>query len=79
MNTAVGWCKKGQDNSRPFFLSYVYPANYGISMARSCGGPASAMGAPLRAGSADAGPGPPGSFVAFGGTGDAGEGAETLR
>src|SRR3712207_4721231 len=46
---------------------------------RPCCGPASAVGAPLRYGSADACTGPPGSFVAFGGAGHAREGAETLR
>jgi hypothetical protein len=47
--------------------------------ARPCCGPASAVGAPLRCGSADAVASPPGGFVAFGGAGHAGEGAETLR
>lgn len=37
------------------------------------------MGEALRCGSADAGSGPPGSFVAFGADGHASEGAETLR
>ena len=47
--------------------------------ARACCGPEAAVGAPLRCGSADARAGPSGGFVAFGGDGHAGEGAETLR
>src|SRR5918995_6622588 len=44
-----------------------------------CSGPASALGETLRHRSTDTGAGPSGSFVAFGGAGHAGEGAETLR
>jgi hypothetical protein len=47
--------------------------------ARPCCGPAPAVGAPLRCGSADARTRSPGGFVAFGGAGHASEGAETLR
>ena len=50
-----------------------------LRLARPCCGVASAVGAPLRCGSADACRGAPGSFVAFGGAEHASEGAETLR
>jgi hypothetical protein len=47
--------------------------------ARPCRGLASAVGAPLRRGSADACTGSPGGFVTFGGTRHACQAAETLR
>ena len=47
--------------------------------ARMCCGPEAALGETLRHHSTDTGAGPSGSFIAFGGAGHAGEGAETLR
>ena len=53
-----------------------HPAEAGAGV--RCG-PKATVGAPLRRRSPDTGTGPPGSFVAFGAPGHAGEGAETLR